>query len=66
MRERIKPLGTRLGFLTIAEVSELLAFHPVTLREWARCGRLPAIRIAGRWRLDPESLMVWLEARKTA
>jgi predicted site-specific integrase-resolvase len=54
MRQRIKPLGTEQGFLMIAEVSELLPFHPVTLREWARCGELPAIRIVGRWRLDPE------------
>jgi hypothetical protein len=32
MPERMKPIGTGQRFLTIAEVSELLAFHSVTLR----------------------------------
>jgi hypothetical protein len=47
MPERMRPLGTGQRFLTIAEVSEWIGFHPVTVRDWARCGRLPAMRIAG-------------------
>jgi excisionase family DNA binding protein len=52
--------------LTIAEVSELLGFHQVTLRDWAREGRLPALRIAGVWRFDPVELAAWVEARRMA
>ena len=59
-------LGSPQNLMSIAEASEFLGFHPVTLRDWARAGRLPAMRIGGRWRLDPRSLAAWLEARKTA
>jgi excisionase family DNA binding protein len=51
--------------LTCAEVSELLGFQEGTLRDWAREGRLPALRIAGQWRFDPAEIAAWLEARRT-
>ena len=60
---RSHPLGAT-GVLTIAEVSELLDFHDVTLRDWAREGLLPAMRIAGLWRFDPADLAAWVEARR--
>jgi excisionase family DNA binding protein len=61
----IEKLRARTGLLTIADVSDLLCFHPVTLRDWARAGRLPAMRIAGAWRFDPAELAAWVEARRT-
>jgi excisionase family DNA binding protein len=66
MRKPTPSLNSRHQLMTIAEVSELLGFHPVTLRGWARCGVLPAIRIAGRWRLDSRSLTAWLEAKNSS
>jgi excisionase family DNA binding protein len=47
--------------LTCAEVSELLGFQEGTLRDWARDGRLPVMRIAGAWRFDPADLAAWLK-----
>jgi transposase-like protein len=32
----VQKLCARAGLLTIAEVSQLLGFHPVTLRNWVR------------------------------
>jgi excisionase family DNA binding protein len=60
----VQKLRARMGLLTIAEVSELLSFHPVTLRDWAREGRLPAVRIGSAWRFDPVELAGWVEARR--
>jgi excisionase family DNA binding protein len=60
----VQKLRARTGLLSIAEVSGLLGFHEVTLRNWVRAGRLPAVRIAGQWRFDPAELAMWVEARK--
>jgi excisionase family DNA binding protein len=64
METLVQKLRVRTGLLTIAEVSDLLGFHQVTLRNWVRAGKLPAVRIAGQWRFDPAELAGWLEARR--
>jgi len=64
MDSLVQRLRTRSGLLTINEVANLLGFHPVTLRDWAREGRLPALRIAGQWRFDRAEIAVWVEARR--
>jgi excisionase family DNA binding protein len=56
----------RVGLLTISEVGNLLGFHEVTLRNWLRAGKLPAVRIAGRWKFDPAEIATWVEARGTS
>jgi excisionase family DNA binding protein len=60
----VQKLLARTGLLTIAEVSDLLGFHEVTLRNWVRAGKLPAVRIGSVWRFDPVEIAVWLEARR--
>lgn len=64
METLVQKLRARIGLLGIAEVSELLGFHEVTLRNWVRAGKLPAVRIAGQWRFDPAELAGWVEARR--
>ena len=64
METLIQKLRARTGLLTIAEVSDLLGFHEVTLRNWVRANKLPALRIAGHWRFDPAELAGWVEARR--
>jgi excisionase family DNA binding protein len=64
MDSLIQKLRARSDLLTVAEVSQLLGFHEVTVRNWARLGRLPAARIGGQWRFDPAELAGWVEARK--
>jgi len=65
MEALIQKLRARTSLLTIAEVSDLLGFHMVTLRNWARAGRLPGMLIAGQWRFDPAELAEWVEDRRT-
>jgi len=61
----VQQLNARTDLLTIAEVSDLLGFHEVTLRNWVRAGKLPAVRIAGQWRFDPAELAGWVEEHRT-
>jgi Helix-turn-helix domain len=44
METLVQKLRARPGLLTIADVSELLGFHEVTLRNWVRAGKLSAVR----------------------
>jgi excisionase family DNA binding protein len=60
----VQKLHARTGLLTIIEVSDLLGFHEVTLRNWVRAGKLPAVPIAGQWRFDPAELAGWVEKRR--
>jgi excisionase family DNA binding protein len=64
METIVQRLRTRSGMLTIAELSDVLGFHEVTLRNWVRAGKLPAVRIAGQWKFDPVELAAWVEARR--
>lgn len=64
METLVQKLRARTGMLTINEVAELLAFYPVTIRDWVRAGKLPAVRIAGQWRFDPAELAGWVEAKR--
>src|ERR1035438_7117913 len=60
METLVQKLRARTGLLNMAEVSDLLGFHPVTLRDWAREGRLPTVRIGSAWRFDPVELAMWV------
>jgi len=44
--------------LTVSQVAELLQMHPVTIRNMARIGKLPAQRIGrrGAWRFDSAAI----------
>jgi excisionase family DNA binding protein len=62
MESLVQTLRARTGLLTVAEVGELLGFHEVTLRNWVRADKLPAVRIGGL--VDPAELAGWVEARR--
>jgi len=53
MQTLVQKLRTRTGLLTIVEVSDLLGFHEVTLRNWVHAGKVLAVRIGGQCRFDP-------------
>lgn len=44
--------------------AELLAIHPVTVCEFARQKRIPAIKIGRVWRFRPSSLNRWLDEQE--
>jgi excisionase family DNA binding protein len=41
-----------------------LGIHPVTLTEFARQGRIPAIKVGKVWRFRPSSLKRWLDVQE--
>lgn len=52
--------------LTIPEVMGILRIDKSTAYEWIRTGKLPAVRLEGRVRVDPDELQRWIEERRTA
>ena len=54
------------GFLTVAEVAELLKLNQQTVRNWIDAGYLPAVRIGRRVRVRRTDLDRLLEEGATA
>ena len=53
--------------LTAAEMAERLRIKPTTLREWAREGRIPSVRITPKViRFDAEAVILSLSAQGRA
>ena len=50
--------GTRLW--DVATVAEMTGMSPFTVRRWARQGRIPAVKIAGRIHFRPTEVEAWL------
>jgi excisionase family DNA binding protein len=48
---------------TVKDVARYLSFRPETIREMARRGELPAVKLNRVWRFSKEKLDVWLEDR---
>jgi excisionase family DNA binding protein len=65
MENILQKLYARNGLLGIAEAAAILGVHEVTLRNWVRTARLPAIRLSGRWKIDAAELAGYLEKRRT-
>ncbi len=51
--------------LTVGEVSRLLRLKPATIRQMAREGRLPSIRIARHIRFTPQAIRAIMEQSPT-
>lgn len=49
-------------FLTIDQVSEKLGIHPKTVRRYINSGKISAQKIGGSWRINPESLNIYLDS----
>jgi len=53
--------------LTIGQVAARLRFHPDSVRQMAREGRLAgAVRLCGRWRVHAGAFEEWLQEQLTA
>jgi excisionase family DNA binding protein len=51
------------SLLTVKQVSDYLALHPETIRQMAREGRLPHIKVSNRLRFRPADIEKWLLLR---
>jgi len=47
------------------KAAEILGMHPITVQRLAREGRLPSIRVGGRWKFELHELREWLDKRRT-
>ena len=47
--------------MTIDEVAEYVNLHPLTIRRFAREGRIPVFKAGWQWRVKRELLDRWLE-----
>ena len=53
-------------YLTLRQVAEKLQIKKETLRRKAKNGEfLPAFKIGGSWRVDPDELKEYIEDKKT-
>lgn len=62
MKEKEAPRFTAL--LTIEQTAEMLNFSRETIRQLIKSKKLPALRIEGSWRVDPDELKEWLVKKK--
>jgi excisionase family DNA binding protein len=55
-----------LRLLEVSHVAHRLSASPEFVRRLIREGRLPAIRLGIRWRVDPRDLEAYIDACRTA
>lgn len=53
----LAPSGT---YLTVREAAEVLSMHFMSVYKLVQTGRLPALKIGHRWKIDPGELDDWL------
>lgn len=49
-----------MSTMTVRELAEQLRVKPVTIRDWARKGRIPTLRTARTLRFEPEAVLAAL------
>ena len=54
---------TTLKLLRIGDVAERLELSANTVYAMAQQGRIPAFKVAGKWRVRPEALEAWIRAQ---
>ncbi|MBH0176258.1 helix-turn-helix domain-containing protein [Fictibacillus sp. 23RED33] len=47
--------------LNAEEVAALLGIQPLTVKEWARNGKIPAAKVGKQWLFSRRKLVEWIE-----
>jgi excisionase family DNA binding protein len=50
-----------MEFLSVEQLARRLACHGDTVRRLIPSGRLPAVKVVGRWRIDPADVSAVLD-----
>ncbi len=58
-------IGSLKTLLTAIQLGGYLNMSPKTLFQWAKQGRIPAIRMGAAIRFDPKAIAAWLRVRTT-
>lgn len=53
-------MSRRSPLLTVKEVARYLVLSEKTVYRLANTGKLPAVKVGGQWRFEPERLDNWL------
>lgn len=51
------------ALLNLQQVADYLQLNQSTVYQWAQQGRLPAIKLGGRWRFRRADIEGWLDAQ---
>jgi excisionase family DNA binding protein len=54
------------ALLTFPEVAKILRVSLATLKRLQRQGKLPALKVGGQWRVEPQALEQYLETQRRA
>ncbi len=46
----------------VNDAARFLKVHPETVRVMARSGRMPRLKVGGRWRFSPARVAAWVDA----
>lgn len=57
-------MNTEKDVLKSDEVAELLDISPLTVRDWAKKGKIPARKIGREWRFSKAAILKWLEGEQ--
>ncbi len=49
-------------WLSITEASRLVGYHPDSLRDWAKAGKIKARKVVTVWQVSRSSLLDYLQA----
>lgn len=47
--------------MTVEEVSDYLRVRPATIYEWAKQGKIPAVKMGRLWRFEIEKIEAWVK-----
>lgn len=61
----VETLRSKSGALKVSEVAKLLGVTPQHIYKMAASGRIPAFRISGSVRFDPDEVATWLQGKQT-
>lgn len=59
-------VGTCARYLSTAELAELSGMHVGSIRRALNEGRIPAVKVGGRWLIDGEAIFGRLERSRDA
>ncbi len=61
--ERLEAMTALISLTTLATI---LGIHRMTLYNWTKEGKVPAVRVGSRWKYDPAQIAGWYAARQKA
>ena len=52
------------ALMTTSQLASEVYMHPRHVRNLCKEGKLPAVKIGDRWRIDTEAMVAWIRSRR--